>query len=225
MCAHALVGAKSEFSVLLILYLLFVIHNYYTITAEYKDLVLCSWQRPSVKMSCITLFELLLRVLLWNNFATTWNWRAILQLSIQYVQDISSCGSLSTAKEPRLETSCTHWIESCSIAHQFHVVSTDATMSLYEINNFAVHLERSMSLYQIMQSYVNKMPHLHSHDFNRSFRWFMLLSSVALLPQMKGIWFRKHAKSNELQAGHVECCSQHKPVRVGPCYQTFPIIL
>ena len=36
-------------------------------------------------------------------------------------------------KEPRLETSCTHWIESCSIARQFHVVSTDAAMSLYGI--------------------------------------------------------------------------------------------
>ena len=26
-------------------------------------------------------------------------------------------------KEPRLEMSCTHWIGSCSIAHEFHVVS------------------------------------------------------------------------------------------------------
>ena len=25
-------------------------------------------------------------------------------------------------KEPRLKTSCTHWIRSCSIAHQIHVV-------------------------------------------------------------------------------------------------------
>ena len=36
-------------------------------------------------------------------------------------------------KEPWLETSCTHLIRSCSIAHQIHVVSTDAAMSLYGI--------------------------------------------------------------------------------------------
>ena len=36
-------------------------------------------------------------------------------------------------KEPRLEMSCTHWIRSCSIAHQIHVVSTNAAMILYGI--------------------------------------------------------------------------------------------
>ena len=43
-------------------------------------------------------------------------------------------------KESRLETSRTHWIESCSIAHQFHVVSTDAAMSLYGIKDFSAFL-------------------------------------------------------------------------------------
>ena len=42
--------------------------------------------------------------------------------------------AVAVDKEPRLETSCTHWIGSCSIAHQFHVVSTNAAMSLYGIN-------------------------------------------------------------------------------------------
>ena len=51
-------------------------------------------------------------------------WWAILQLLIKWVQDVSSCGSLSSAtgdkgdKEPWLKTSCTHLIRSCSIAHQ-----------------------------------------------------------------------------------------------------------
>ena len=43
-------------------------------------------------------------------------------------------------KEPRLETSCTHWIRSCSIAHQIHVVSTNAAMSLYGIKPAVIHL-------------------------------------------------------------------------------------
>ena len=67
---------------------------------------------------------------------TAWIWWAILQLLIQWVQDVSSRGSLSTAtcpvavdKEPWLETSCTHWIRSCSIVHQIHVVSTNRVLS------------------------------------------------------------------------------------------------
>ena len=43
----------------------------------------------------------------------------------------------------RLETSCTHWIESCSIAHQFHGVSTDAAMSLYGIKHNSLCCEKS----------------------------------------------------------------------------------
>ena len=45
-----------------------------------------------------------------------------------------NCCPVAVDEEPRLETSCTHWIGSCSIAHQFHVVSTNAAMSLYGIN-------------------------------------------------------------------------------------------
>ena len=32
-----------------------------------------------------------------RHYVTTWNWWSILQLPIQWVQDVSSCGSLSTA--------------------------------------------------------------------------------------------------------------------------------
>ena len=45
-----------------------------------------------------------------------------------------NCYRVPTAdKAPQLETSCTHLIRSCSIAHQIHVVSTNAAMSLYRI--------------------------------------------------------------------------------------------
>ena len=50
-------------------------------------------------------------------------------------------------KEPRLEMSCTHLIRSCSIAHQFHVVSTDAAMSLYGImSNVHFHTSKNCPL-------------------------------------------------------------------------------
>ena len=43
------------------------------------------------------------------------------------------CSPVAVDKETRLETSCTHCIRSCSIAHHFHVVSTDVAMSVYRI--------------------------------------------------------------------------------------------
>ena len=58
-------------------------------------------------------------------------------------------GSLSTAtglypvavdKEPRLETSCTHLLRSCSIAHQIHVVSSPTCFLLPHRLSHACHL-------------------------------------------------------------------------------------
>ena len=66
----------------------------------------------------------------------------MLQLLIKWVLDVFepwlfvncySCCPVAVGREPRLETSCTHFIRSCSIAHQIHVVSTNTAMSLYGI--------------------------------------------------------------------------------------------
>ena len=71
-------------------------------------------------------------------------WRLIAAFVIQYESDEQHCSflyypngcrtflavalcqllqhSIAVDKEPRFETSCTHWIRSCSIAHQIYVV-------------------------------------------------------------------------------------------------------